>query len=53
MDFLSSQSNMLAASKQFQKLKELVMGPNTDVKQFLKDYGAFESVRKRMQDKQR
>ena len=32
VDFLSSQSNMLAASKQFQKLKELVMGPNTDVK---------------------
>ena len=50
IEFLSSQSNLLSASIQFSKLKSLILN-NAEMKQFLQDYGAYETFKKRVADK--
>lgn len=52
IEFLSRQSNVLAASLQYNRLRDVVTN-NSDVSKFLQDYGALDSVKKRMLDKQR
>lgn len=52
IEFLSNQNNLLSASIEFNKLKSLIMN-NAEMKQFLQEYGAFESFKKRVMDKQR
>lgn len=52
IDLFINQKNLLSASFAFTKLKTLVIS-NSDVKQFLQDFGVFDSYRKRVNEKQK